>query len=60
MASTLELREPGHVSRRFFLKAGAAIGGGLMIGWVSAARMRQPTPEPFAPNAFLRSIAPAR
>ena len=39
---------------RVFLKAGAAIGGGLMIGWVSAARMRQRDAQPFAPNAFLR------
>ena len=44
------------VSRRLFLKAGAAIGGGLMIGWrweSSTAAAADDAP-PFAPNAFVR------
>jgi isoquinoline 1-oxidoreductase beta subunit len=42
------------VSRRMFLKAGAAVGGGLMIGWVPAAQAAGDDTEPFAPNAFIR------
>ena len=44
------------VSRRLVLKAGAAIGGGLMIGWRGKApRQPQPTTRRvFAPNAFVR------
>ena len=41
------------VSRRAFLKAGAAVGGGLMIGWVTKAQSADETAL-FAPNAFLR------
>src|SRR5262245_240254 len=43
------------VSRRNFLRAGAAFGGGVMIGWVpevqSAADPEQAVPNP---NAFIR------
>ncbi len=49
-------------SRRNFLKAGALVGGGLVIGFVipGAKRLALAQPEaaaavaPFAPNAFLR------
>jgi isoquinoline 1-oxidoreductase beta subunit len=41
------------VSRRHFLKAGAAFGGGLMIGWVPEAQSAADA-ELFAPNAFIR------
>ena len=53
MASPLELRDKGHLSRRFFLKASAALGGGLMIGWVPYQDAAADA-QPFAPNAFLR------
>ena len=44
------------ISRRLFLKAGAAIGGGLMIGWVpeSYAADAADGGQLFAPNAFIR------
>jgi isoquinoline 1-oxidoreductase beta subunit len=50
---------PHDVSRRTFLKAGAAIAGGLVIGFsIPLARRFMQTPEAgsatFAPNAFLR------
>ncbi len=44
------------VSRRRFLQAGAAFGGGLLIGWVETAEA-EPGSAPvvdFAPNAFVR------
>ena len=43
------------VSRRHFLKAGAALGGGLMIGWVPESQSAAEA-EPVAPNpnAFIR------
>ena len=44
------------VSRRRFLQASAAFGGGLMIGWVEAAQA-EPGSAPvvdFAPNAFIK------
>jgi len=48
------------VSRRELLFAGAAAGGGLLLGWRVDARPRiiaaaaQATPSAFAPNAFIR------
>jgi isoquinoline 1-oxidoreductase beta subunit len=48
------------VSRRQFLTAGAAAGGGLLLGWHLDARPRalaaaaKETPSAFAPNAFIR------
>src|SRR5216684_1733845 len=48
------------VSRREFLIAGAAAGGGLLLGWRIeaqprvAAAPRTATPLEFAPNAFIR------
>jgi isoquinoline 1-oxidoreductase beta subunit len=53
MASTLVLGDTGNVSRRFFLKAGAAVGGGLMIGWYPQ-QSASADAQPFSPNAFLR------
>jgi CO/xanthine dehydrogenase Mo-binding subunit len=51
MLRTREAREPA-LSRRSFLKATAAVGGGLMIGWVPEAGADQAAS--FAPNAFIR------
>jgi isoquinoline 1-oxidoreductase beta subunit len=48
------------VSRRQFLTAGAAAGGGLLLGWHLDAGARvlaaaaKTTPSVFAPNAFIR------
>jgi isoquinoline 1-oxidoreductase subunit beta len=44
------------VSRRFVLKAGAAVGGGLMIGWVPAACSDNPgkSAKSLPPNAYIR------
>ena len=48
------------VSRREFLIAGAAAGGGLLLGWHLDGRPRvaaaaaEATPSVFAPNAFIR------
>ena len=55
MLDTLDVREPSF-SRRAFLKATAAVGGGLMIGWVPEAAADQTSL--FVPNAFIR-IDPA-
>ena len=41
------------VSRRHFLKAGAAFGGGLMIGWMPRVPSAADAGS-FAPNAFIR------
>ncbi|MFA5950319.1 MAG: xanthine dehydrogenase family protein molybdopterin-binding subunit [Hyphomicrobium sp.] len=53
MAGPLELGGPSYVSRRYFLKAGAALGGGLMIGW-HPQQGAAADAQPFSPNAFLR------
>jgi isoquinoline 1-oxidoreductase beta subunit len=46
-------------SRRTLLKIGAAVGGGLMVGFLAPARAAAPgAPRGFAPNAFIR-IDPA-
>lgn len=46
------------VSRRRFLQAGAAFGGGLLIGWVEVADaepgLGNTVVSEFAPNAFIR------
>lgn len=55
MLDTLDVREPSF-SRRAFLKVTAAVGGGLMIGWVPEAAADQASL--FVPNAFIR-IDPA-
>ena len=43
-------------SRRDFLKSGAAMGGGLVIGFVlpGAARFAEAATPPFQPNAYIR------
>jgi isoquinoline 1-oxidoreductase beta subunit len=44
------------ISRRSFLVAGAALGGGLVIGWVPEGWAADPadSSQPFSPNAFVR------
>jgi isoquinoline 1-oxidoreductase beta subunit len=53
---TIIERAERNVSRRFVLKAGAAIGGGLMIGWrwESSTAAAAEDATLFAPNAFVR------
>ena len=53
---TIIERAEHNVSRRLVLKAGAAIGGGLMIGWrwESSAAAVADDAILFAPNAFVR------
>lgn len=59
MTKVLDLRAKD-VSRRTLLRAGAAIGGGLVIGWVpagtieAAAEVAPVGPNVFAPDAFIR------
>jgi isoquinoline 1-oxidoreductase beta subunit len=48
--------ETASLSRRRFLQASAAVGGGMLIGWVDMANA-EPGSAPaaeFAPNAFIR------
>lgn len=52
MANILQRRAAGQVPRRFILKAGLAVGGGLAIGWMP--RQGAAANTPFLPNAFLR------
>src|SRR5262249_47264494 len=56
MRTTIE-RVEHNVTRRLVLKAGAAIGGGLMIGWrgENSAAAAADEPSVFAPNAFVRN-----
>lgn len=52
----ISMRAADGLSRRRFLQAGAAFGGGLLIGWVDVAQA-EPGSAPvdeFAPNAFIR------
>ena len=53
---TIVERAEHNVSRRLVLKAGAAIGGGLMIGWRwdSSTAAAADDATLFAPNAFVR------
>ena len=53
---TIIERAERNVSRRLVLKAGAAIGGGLMIGWrwESSTAAAAEDATLFAPNAFVR------
>ena len=59
MQRTLESAERT-ISRRLFLKTGAAIGGGLMIGWVpeahaaDAAKKAEPSSSRRATYASIR------
>ncbi|MGO4740146.1 molybdopterin cofactor-binding domain-containing protein [Bosea sp. 2KB_26] len=57
MAHVQNLRD-SRVSRRTFLQAGAAVGGGLLIGWpLQGAAQPAATAaqaQPFAPGAFIR------
>jgi isoquinoline 1-oxidoreductase subunit beta len=55
MQSIIERRER-NVSRRFVLKAGAAIGGGLMIGWMPEgyAADAPADAQPLPPDAYVR------
>src|SRR5262249_43215852 len=50
------LPEPSHngVSRRFFLKSGAALGGGLLLGFTLDSGEADAAVGIFAPNAFIR------
>lgn len=54
----MKTQEPASLSRRNFLTATAAIGGGLLLGFGlpvrSEIRDSLTTDAPFAPNAFLR------
>ncbi len=52
MTKLLESRV-SELSRRAFLKAGAAAGGGFMIGWVPHAA-KAGGDAVFAPDAFIR------
>ncbi len=58
MLHNMNPRQTGALSRRRFLQAGAAFGGGLMIGWVEVAHTEEAgavdAPTLFAPNAFIR------
>ena len=57
-AASIRPRAPASSSRRSFLTATAAIGGGLLLGFAVPARSEirdtLTTDAPFAPNAFLR------
>jgi isoquinoline 1-oxidoreductase beta subunit len=59
MLHNMNPRQTGALSRRRFLQAGAAFGGGLMIGWVEVADAEEAgavdaPASTFAPNAFIR------
>ncbi len=48
-------RLEARLSRRALLVAGAAVGGGLYVGWIPAGNAAQPeSGQSFAPNAFVR------
>lgn len=54
MSPLLAARSADRFSRRSFLQASAAAGGGLMIGWVPADANAKAGDAPFAPDAFIR------
>lgn len=58
MVQGMKAMDAGTLSRRRFLQAGAAFGGGLMIGWVEVANaepgLGHTVVSEFAPNAFIR------
>ena len=49
-------RHESNLSRRLFLKAGAAVGGGLMIGWIPEGHAAEEAKDakPFPPSAYIR------
>lgn len=53
MTNPLRSRDAATLSRRFVLTAGAALGGGLMVGW-RPSHAAAADAAPFAPNQFLR------
>lgn len=58
MLQGMKAMDAGALSRRRFLQAGAAFGGGLLIGWVEVASaepgLGNTVVSEFAPNAFIR------
>ncbi len=56
LSDKLSKHVEGDLSRRRFLQASAAVGGGLLIGWVPSAEADPDSVQPgeFAPNAFIR------
>ena len=49
-------RHESNLSRRAFIKVGAAVGGGLMIGWIPEGHAAEEAKDakPFPPSAYIR------